>query len=573
MTTQNHIIHRINLDIGAPPGTDGHRLQDMVLHILNDTILPRLGKEIDALDTGSEHIRISELNLDLGEIRKENLEEELPIRLQQQLMLKIMTCTGTAGNPFRPEQAGRVTVFPEIPAEEPERSIKAEILAPERLMLDIIIYYLKTGQLPWYCDGSEMLPSGEAITGALYKLNAGERNQLKNSLAFDNEALTRLILQYDLTVVNEVLTLLLAPTAGMKMETLKKAVATLTEGAALTIAEKQIPSDQQQFPESKILHLRNIPFKPELENLPEITDSRDRKEQPADKPGTSTDLLKNFLTFDNDALTRLYLQFDRTVVNEVRSILLAPAADMKMTILKKGVSPLMEGAALTAAEKQIPSEQQQFQESKIHPHKDLPLNPQMEDPPEITDSQKRKEQVADKPEPSPYHPLPAEGVLVTHAGLIILHPFVEYLFREFGMLEGDRFRDGESRLTAVQLLGYLATGEDDLYEYDLLLEKYLCGVGYDIPLRRKSLLTPAMKTEAGNLLNAAISHWKKLKNTSPDGLRQGFLVRRGKLAAGTFGHRLLVEKAPQDLLLSWLPWGISLIKLPWLSDVLHVEWN
>jgi hypothetical protein len=471
MTTQNHIIHRINLDIGAPPGTDGQRLQDMVLHIFNDQIFPRLGKELDAVHAGSEHIRISELNLDLGEIRKENLEEELALRVQQQLMMKLMTCTDKAGNAFLPAPAERISGVA-------ESQVKAESLTPERQMLDIFIYYLKTGQLPWYCNGSDMLPAGEALAGALYRLNTGDRNQLKNFLAFDSKALARLIMQYDRPVVAEILTMLLAPSARMKMETLKKGVSTLAEGAGKeNIREIYI---------TKILHLLN--------------------------------------------------------------------------------SARIDVASLTVEEKQFPLNQEQRKESKMFHKRDILLNPEQEDLQEITGIPERKEEHR---EPS----LSEEGVQVTHAGLIILHPFVEYLFREFGLLEGDQFREEKSRMTAVQLLGYLATGEGDLYEYDLTLEKYLCGIGYDIPVLRKSLLTQAMKTEAGNLLKAAIAHWKELKKTSPDGLRQGFLIRRGKLVAGSFGHRLLIEKASQDILLSWLPWGISLIKLPWLSDVLHVEWN
>jgi hypothetical protein len=478
MITQNHIIHRINLDIGAPPGTDGQRFQDMVLRILYDQILPRLGKELDALAAGSDHIRISEMNLDLGKIRKENLEEELILRLQQQLMMKLMTCTSPNGKIFRPAQEERNPGFAESPAEEQESSVKFESLTPERQMLDIFIFYLKTGQLPWYCDGSDMLPVGEAVTGALYKLSAGDRNQLKNFLAFDSKALTRLIMQYDRTVVTEILTMLLAPSAGMKMETLKKGIASLTEGEG-----------QENFRE---IYITKIHF----------------------------------------------------LLRSVR----------------------IDEAALSVLDKQFPWDMEQHPESKVSRNRDIPLKPKKEDKQKITGIAEAIEQAGELW-------LSGEGVLVTHAGLIILHPFMEYLFREFGLLEGDLFRDRESCMTAVQLLGYLATGEDGLYEYDLTLEKYLCGIGYDIPVLRKSLLTPAMKTEAANLLKAAIAHWKELKKTSPGGLRQGFLIRRGKLVAGSFGHRLLIEKASQDILLSWLPWGISLVKLPWLCEILHVEWN
>ncbi|MFZ5429318.1 MAG: contractile injection system tape measure protein [Bacteroidota bacterium] len=485
MTVYNHIIHRINLDIEAPPGTDGHRLQDRVLHILYDQILPEIGKELDELDLAGRHIRIGELNLDLGDMGDAGLEEELPLKMRQQLFMRIKAFSGRTEDTLLKTPESRLpSLSGPIPREQDD-TVHAESLTPERQMLDILIHYLKTGQLPWYCDGSSMAPAGQAVTGALYKLDAGDRDRLKNLLSFDSKALSRLILQYDSPVAGEVLTLLLAPSAGMKMDTLKKGVAKLTKKAALA------------------------------------------------------------------ATPEVYLH--------------------KIGQLLK--SPRFSEAALEVREKEMPSG---LDTQPLH-HRLAGEGDKLKKKPDLlqenSGTREKLERHADHPEPVRGDELPEEGLLVTHAGLILLHPFLEYFFREFGLLEGDRFRDGKSRLTAAQMLGYLATGEDNLYEYDLLFEKYLCGISRDTPVLRKSLLTAEMKRESGNLLKAVIRHWKELKNTSPDGLRQGFLIRRGKLVTGSFGHRLLVEKATQDILLSWLPWGIGVIKLPWLSEIMHVEWN
>jgi hypothetical protein len=82
-----------------------------------------------------------------------------------------------------------------------------------------------------------------------------------------------------------------------------------------------------------------------------------------------------------------------------------------------------------------------------------------------------------------------------------------------------------------------------------------------------------MKDESETLLKAAIKHWSALKNTSPDGLREGFLQREGKLILNDFQDRLIVESKAQDVLLSYLPWGYSIFKLAWMKGALYIEWG
>ncbi|MFW6310568.1 MAG: contractile injection system tape measure protein, partial [Prolixibacteraceae bacterium] len=85
-------------------------------------------------------------------------------------------------------------------------------------------------------------------------------------------------------------------------------------------------------------------------------------------------------------------------------------------------------------------------------------------------------------------------------------------------------------------------------------------------------LNEQIKNEAESLLEAAIKNWPALKNTSPDGLRQNFLQRDGKLIKKEENYRLLIERKTQDILLDKLNWNISVVKLPWMKNLLHVEW-
>ena len=53
---------------------------------------------------------------------------------------------------------------------------------------------------------------------------------------------------------------------------------------------------------------------------------------------------------------------------------------------------------------------------------------------------------------------PVRGWFVENAGLILLHPFLEYLFMELGWLRAKQFRSDQQRHQAVRLLQYLALG-------------------------------------------------------------------------------------------------------------------
>ncbi|NEP20291.1 MAG: hypothetical protein F6J97_26000, partial [Leptolyngbya sp. SIO4C1] len=166
------------------------------------------------------------------------------------------------------------------------------------------------------------------------------------------------------------------------------------------------------------------------------------------------------------------------------------------------------------------------------------------------------------------------GLYLNQAGLVMLHPFLPPYFEEAGLLEGDQFRNTDAQQIAIYLLQYLATRQTQPPEYELILPKLLCGWPLNEPIIASPALPPTALTETENLLQAVINHWEVLKSTSPDGLREGFLQREGKLTrTGDREWKLQVEKQAIDILLSRLPWGLSMVKLPWMDALLTVEWT
>jgi hypothetical protein len=162
---------------------------------------------------------------------------------------------------------------------------------------------------------------------------------------------------------------------------------------------------------------------------------------------------------------------------------------------------------------------------------------------------------------------------VQQAGLVLVYPFVKTLFERLELLENYLFKDIAAKERAVCLLHYLATGEEIFDEPKLILPMYLCDWPIGVSIDRFLPIDDREKSECTKVLESVIKQWPTLKNTSPDGLRENFIKREGKLKKEAFGWSLYVESKTQDLLLDRIPWGFSKIKFKWMESMLTVNWN
>lgn len=163
-----------------------------------------------------------------------------------------------------------------------------------------------------------------------------------------------------------------------------------------------------------------------------------------------------------------------------------------------------------------------------------------------------------------------EGTHVANAGVILVAPFLSMLFERLDLTDKAQLKDPS---TALSLVHFLATGEEGPVEFQLPLAKVLCGLPLEKAISLPMTLADKPREESLQLLESVIGHWGVLKNTSVDGLREGFLQRSGRLSRRPQGDWLLqVEQKAYDMLLQQLPWSFQIIRLPWMKQLLRTEW-
>lgn len=161
-------------------------------------------------------------------------------------------------------------------------------------------------------------------------------------------------------------------------------------------------------------------------------------------------------------------------------------------------------------------------------------------------------------------------LIAENAGLVILSPFFKPVLNNLDLLE----EDGSLKdpVLTAHIFHYLATGEEEDYEFTLIFEAYLCGLPINEPLPKSVPLTDEIKEECQKVLESVLVHWEALKSKSVPLLQNNFLQRPGKLMLKEETPRIIIERTGIDILLDKIPWSISILKLPWHEKMTYVEW-
>lgn len=186
--------------------------------------------------------------------------------------------------------------------------------------------------------------------------------------------------------------------------------------------------------------------------------------------------------------------------------------------------------------------------------------------------QEEIEPVSEKKKKKPFTSI-SKHIYINNAGIILIHPYIKMLFSRLKLLAGNDFIDEEARIRGIQLLQYIAYKTDTAPEYELALNKVLCGLPLTEPITSNVVLTEEEKKMCEGLLGGVIANWKVIKTLSNDNLRVSFFHREGKLTEKHKFWTLKVQQKGLDVLLDGLPWAISKIKLPWMEKRIEIEWR
>ncbi|MEM8901865.1 MAG: contractile injection system tape measure protein, partial [Bacteroidota bacterium] len=165
-----------------------------------------------------------------------------------------------------------------------------------------------------------------------------------------------------------------------------------------------------------------------------------------------------------------------------------------------------------------------------------------------------------------------EEIYVENAGLVLLWPFFERFFSIHDLLEGKFFVSIAAQHKAAFLLQALVTGLPQAPEYQLPLNKVLCGIPLYAPLETVDELGESELASCEELLEAMMAQVPILSGTSVNGLRGSFLWREGVMKAHNDHWKLNVERQTHDIVLSRLPWPFNFIRFPWMDHMVYVEW-
>lgn len=167
---------------------------------------------------------------------------------------------------------------------------------------------------------------------------------------------------------------------------------------------------------------------------------------------------------------------------------------------------------------------------------------------------------------------PTESMTIYNAGIVLLNMYIPMLFERLELVKGELFISNMHQQDAVHYVQYLVTGVSQTEESLLILNKVLCGYPIQNPIKSGIEISNDDKILIDGLINAAISYWPAIGESSVDGFRGNWLVRDGILKEEVERWVLSVEKRAYDILMLKSPFSFSVIKFPWMEKPLHVTW-
>jgi len=554
-----HVIRRQRLELTLAEQTEASALQQRVAQLFNEEVVPAMDAVMSALLGPHEQLHIDSLEIDLGFINLAELDEQFSQRVTLELShaLTLQRQEAVAADSTASEQAAF-----------DEQALPAAIKATSSSLVAALVYFLRNGQLPWWQGQQAAFDPDETIQAVLKDAPLIFISALRDVPA--ERLARRLVKQFLRPSLDKLLMTLLGGESAELSEALEQVLQIVDE-----LSES---SSQLVFRERLIVALLQVTPATTAE-VAEVIAQLITQFISGQGRGDSSLISAQFLqaiekTFSASAPLRRrmieigVLPTEDLINTELRQSFAHPSDKQTPSTsgIKKPDSRALKSAAIAPTHTPVSQFGNTNNEGNHKGGVDI-VGSSSGEATVLTSEQNRSigEQEDTLAEAG-------EGLYLENAGLVLLWPYLPRLFGQLGLANDQGFFSPSMQERGVLILEHMVSGEFEFPENRLVLNKILCGWPLGDHVARQLGLSQSELMELNDLLLSLIEHWQALKNTSPAGLREGFLQRSGRLTKDDMGWRLIVNRAGHDILLDSLPWGIGLISLPWMEQPLRVEW-
>lgn len=518
-----HIIKKMVFELKSHDQRNAYHFQNNVREICQNQILPAMDVLFDQYDLKGFQLQIDKIEIDLGRISHDELENTFIIRIKD-ILEKILRALVQNGNIQNNMKSGVLTqryLERNMLIEGAEIS-RIVYLPSQRKEMDLFIYFMQKGYMPWWSSVRNLESLEQKIT-VILKSTPNGIIEIRDLLKKDPKYNLRLFNEFSERFVD------LAWIEIFQSGEMYREVRVLIQCFEITFKPPEPRKKQTQAECFQSLIKRQISH-PDSFGSDEI------------------------LLFLYQTLVRLYRKEEEEILSQLlqNNGLLDQYLDNKPQALRNKIHHFLSTRYRKIADSN--NEKISIIDESV--------------------KEEKNEVFVNETQPSDNNPMKGENeaIYVRYAGLILLHPYYKPLFDHYGLLENNDFKNNANRDKGICLLDFLASGNINSPEHELVLHKLICGFPISNPLSENVILKDDEKEEAIAMMQSAITHWTALKKTSVSGFRETFLDRNGKLQQRNENWILQIERKPYDVLIDHLPWVISMIKFPWNKYILNVEW-
>lgn len=527
MAEQRHIIKTQIIELQLNSRKDALALQNEVSRIYHHRVIPLLENLCNELSDEDTIVRIDSLEIDLGELNLNNLEEGIAAKVEEYIEHSLEDLEEIdSSNAFQLEQhqLTRNSRYHQdidndssrLAQQEDSDRIHSTNLnksSQESVELELLSYFLQTGMLPWW---AKPLSKQELIDccDRLITTSPGQVKPVLQKTLQDKKQLKRLIYHFPDITLQRIVRLLAPSQAAFMAHYNSDLVEIFGQIEALRDNSENI--------------LRFERWQGLLTSL--FFESSINPEKARVIKTTLLSISTNLGIYYPDLIAQI-LESVEHLGEEDR--ILTPELLVTLTQI---ASPL---------------------KGEIYEERYLPTLSE-----KLFESQPSIETFSDTDE-----------IYIQNSGLVLLWPFLAKFLTNLGLVEQRAFISKSSAERAVLLLQYLVDGLSTQTEHSLPLNKLLCGIELLDPVDINWIITEYEQAESEKLLCAVIQNWSILGKTSIAGLRKAFLQRKGLLKINDGSLQLHVERESYDVLIDRIPWNIDIVKLPWTNEILYVDWS